>query len=53
VGETSKYYNQYLDTPDNDGRCSGLPDVAVQEMYTFLATIIEMGHDVKDIVKSF
>jgi hypothetical protein len=32
VVEINKYYNQYLDTLDNDGRCSQLPDVTIQEM---------------------
>jgi len=27
VAETNKYYSQYLDTPDNECRCSKLPYV--------------------------
>jgi hypothetical protein len=51
VAETNKYYNQYLDTLDNDDRCPQLPDVTVQEMYVFLKTIIQMGY-VTDTLKS-
>jgi hypothetical protein len=35
VAETNKYYNQYLDTLDNDGGHLQLPDTTVQEMYIF------------------
>jgi uncharacterized protein RhaS with RHS repeats len=37
VQETNKYYNQYTDTQDSDGRCSKLPDMTVQEANIFLA----------------
>jgi hypothetical protein len=42
AAETNKYCNQYLDTLDNDNRCSRLPDMIVEEMYVFLALIIQM-----------
>jgi hypothetical protein len=45
--ETNKYYSQYSDTLDNDGRCSQLPGVTVQ-MYVFLALLTQMGHDVRN-----
>jgi hypothetical protein len=32
---TNKYYNQYLDTFDSDGRCSQLSDVTVQKAKFF------------------
>jgi len=52
VTKTKKYYNQYLHTCDNDGRCSWLPDMTVQEMYILLA-MIKMWHDVNNILKSY
>jgi hypothetical protein len=45
VAETNKYYNQYLDTFNNDDRHSWIHDVSVQEMYIFLPVIIQIGHD--------
>jgi hypothetical protein len=52
VAETNKYSNQYLDTFENDGGCLRFPDVTVQEMYTFLDIIIQMGH-VKNILENY
>jgi hypothetical protein len=40
VAETNKYHSQYVDTLDSDSRCKQLPDVTVQEMYIFLATVL-------------
>jgi len=42
VAETKKYYKQYLGSLDSDGGWSQLPDMTIQEMYVFLATIIQM-----------
>jgi hypothetical protein len=53
VAETNKYCSQCLDTPDNDGRCSWLPDVIVKDMFIFLAIIIQMGQVGRDTVKSY
>jgi len=53
VAETNRYYNQYLNTFDSDGRRSRLPDVTVHEMNVFLAIIMQMGHDVSDTLKSY
>lgn len=35
VAESNNYYNQYLGTHENDGRCSKLPDMNVQEIHPF------------------
>jgi hypothetical protein len=51
VAENNKYYSQYLDTLDSDCGCSQLLDVTVREMYIFLAIIIQVGHDIKDLLK--
>lgn len=32
VAETNKYYNQYLDTLDNDDGCSWLSDKTIQHV---------------------
>jgi hypothetical protein len=49
VEETNRYYWIYFDTLDKGW--SPLPDVAIQEMYSFLAIIVQMGHDQKDMIK--
>jgi hypothetical protein len=51
VVETNRYYRQYLDTLKK--RRSPLPDVTMQEMYSFLAIILQMGHDIKDTLKAY
>jgi len=30
-----------------------LPDVTIQEMYCFLSVTVQMGHDQRDIMKSY
>jgi hypothetical protein len=50
VEETNINYQQYLDTQD-EGR-SPLPDGNVQEMYSFLAIIVQTGTDQKYTPKS-
>jgi len=42
VKETNNYYQQYLDTLDEESPCL---DVTIQEMYCFLAIIVQMGHN--------
>jgi hypothetical protein len=51
VVETNRYYHQYLDSL-NDGR-SPLPDVTLKEMFSFLALILQMGHDIRDTLKVY
>jgi hypothetical protein len=46
--ETNKYYNQYLDTLD-DAECLHLPDMTAYKIYIFLALIIQVERDVRDI----
>jgi hypothetical protein len=48
--ETNRYYHQYLDSLDN--RQSPLPDVTLQEMYSFFTLILQMGHAVRDTLKA-
>jgi hypothetical protein len=51
VVQTNRYYYQYLDSLD-DG-WSPLPDMTLQEMYSFLVLILQMGHDVSDTLKVY
>jgi hypothetical protein len=51
VVETNRYYHQYLDSL-NDGR-SPLPDVTLKEMFSFLALILQMGHNIRDTLKVY
>jgi hypothetical protein len=32
---------------------SPLPDMTVQEMYLFLAIVVQMGHDQRDVLKDY
>jgi hypothetical protein len=49
--DTHRYYHQYLDSLD-DG-WTPLPDVTLKEMYSFLALILQMGHDMSDTLKAY
>jgi len=51
VEETNRHYWIYFDTLDKGW--SPLPDVTIQEMYSFLAIIVQMGHDQKDMMKAY
>jgi len=51
VEETNRYYHQYFNTLD-EGH-SPLPDMTVQEMCLFLATVVQMGHDQRDVLKDY
>jgi hypothetical protein len=51
VEETNRYYHQYLDTIA-EGR-SPLPDVTIPEMYLFIPTVLQMGHDQRDRLKDY
>jgi hypothetical protein len=55
VAEANKYNNQYLDTLDSGGGHSQLPDMAMQEMYmyVFVAIIVQMVHDVRDMLNDY
>ena len=49
VEETHRHYHQYLDTQD-EGR-SPPPYVTVLEMHLLLAIIVQMGHDLREMLK--
>jgi hypothetical protein len=51
VVETNRYYHQFLDTLDEEQY--PLPDVILQEMYSFLGFILHMGHDLKGTLKAY
>jgi len=46
VEEINRSYHQYL---DNKGQ-SPLPHMIIQEIYSSLAIIVQVGHDQKDIL---
>ncbi|PNF40877.1 hypothetical protein B7P43_G15531 [Cryptotermes secundus] len=43
--ETNRYFHQFMACQDAPGPSVQLPDVTIEEMYKFLAIIIQMGHD--------
>jgi hypothetical protein len=51
VEETYRYYHQYLDTLDKWQ--SLYPNVTSQSICLFLAIIVQMGHNHKDMVKVY
>ena len=51
VEETKRYYHQYLDALDEGW--SSLPAVTVHDMCLFLAIIMQMGHDHRDMLKDY
>jgi hypothetical protein len=51
VEETNRYYHQNLDMLDEG--CSPLPDLTVQDMYLFLAIIVQVGHDQREMLKGY
>jgi hypothetical protein len=51
VGKSKRYCHHYLDTLDK-GR-SPLHNMSVQEMYLFLAFIVQMGHNQEDTLNGY
>jgi hypothetical protein len=51
VEKTNRYHEQYLDTLDK-GQLP-LSHVTIQEMYSFLAIRLQMGHDEKETMKAY
>jgi hypothetical protein len=51
VGETNRYYHQYLDKLE-DGPLP-LPDVTDSEMFLFLGIIVQMGHNIRDRLRDY
>jgi hypothetical protein len=51
VEETDRYYHQYLDILDKVW--FPLLDVTTQGIYSFVAIILQMGHDLKDTLKAY
>jgi hypothetical protein len=42
---TSRYFHQFMASQDAPGPTIQLPDITIEELYKFLAIIIQMGHD--------
>ena len=51
VEQTNMYYQQYLDRQAEPSR--QLPDITLQDMMTFIALALQMGHDVKDTLHDY
>jgi len=43
--ETNRYFHQYVAYLDEAGKTAQQPDVTMEELYRFVAIIIQMGHD--------
>jgi hypothetical protein len=51
VEKTNIYNHQYLAMLDEGW--SAMPDVTVQDMRLFLAIIVQVGHDQRDMLKGY
>lgn len=53
VMETNRYFQQYCDGRDVPGPSTQSSNVTFEEMYKFLALLINMGHDQRDLLKDY
>ncbi|PNF29671.1 PiggyBac transposable element-derived protein 4 [Cryptotermes secundus] len=53
VQESNRYFHQFLARQDAPGPSVQPPDVTIEEIYNFLAIIIQMGHDQRDTLKDY
>jgi hypothetical protein len=51
--ESNRYFHQFLATQNNPGPSVQPPDITIEELYTFLAIILQMGHDQRDSMKDY
>ena len=51
--ESNRYFHQYMATQDTPGPSVLSPDITMEELYKFLAIIIQMGHDQRDSMKDY
>jgi hypothetical protein len=51
--ESNRYFHQFLATQNNSGPSVQPPDITMEELYKFLAIIIQMGHDQQDSMKDY
>jgi hypothetical protein len=51
--ETSRYFQQFMACQDAPCPSVKPPDITIEELYKFLATIIQMGHDQQDSLKNY
>lgn len=51
--ETNRYCHQYNESRNVPGPSKQAPDVNFEEIYKFLALIIQMGHDQRDTIRDY
>jgi hypothetical protein len=51
--ESNRYFRQFLATQNNPGPSVQPPDITMEDLYKFLAIIIQMGHDQRDSMKDY
>jgi hypothetical protein len=51
--ETNRYFHQFMARQDAPGPSVQPPDVTIEELYNFLAIIIQMGHDQRDTLRDY
>ncbi|PNF34306.1 hypothetical protein B7P43_G15809, partial [Cryptotermes secundus] len=51
--ETERYFHQFMACQDAPGPSVQPPDITIEEIYNFLAIIIQMGHDQRDTLKDY
>lgn len=51
--ETNKYFQQYYENRNVPGPSVQPSNVKLEEMYRFIALIIQMGHDQRDAIKDY
>lgn len=51
--ETNRYFHQHCETQDVAGPSAKAEDIKFEEIFKFLALIIQMGHDQRDRLKDY
>jgi hypothetical protein len=51
--ETNRYFHQFMAFQDIPGPSVQPPNITIEELYKFLAIIIQMGHDQRDTLKDY
>ena len=51
--ETNRYFHQYVASLDESSISAQQPDITIEEMYQFVAILIQTGHDQRDCLKDY
>lgn len=51
--ESNKYYEQYYDNRNTPGPSTPHVKITLDELYTFFALVIQMGHDMRDALRDY